>query len=169
MLCMTTTRPTGQMTGADQGSWASWYIKPIRKWMVFSGRASRKEYWIFTGTNVLIVIALVIIEAGFEWFPNSEIFVVSNLFLFVITAPSLAVSVRRFHDTNHSAWWLLVGLIPLFGGILQLITLASAGDAGPNQYGPNPYDPDQTACTQCGRETGAGNNFCNQCGTRLRP
>ena len=157
------------MTGADQGSWASWYIKPIRKWMVFSGRASRKEYWIFTGTNALIVIALVIIEAGFEWFPNSEIFVVSNIFLFVITAPSLAVSVRRFHDTNHSAWWLLVGLIPLIGGILQLITLASAGDAGPNQYGPNPYHPDQTDCPQCGMQTGAGINFCTQCGTPLVP
>lgn len=164
---MTPTGPTEQMGRADQSSWVLWYVKPIKKWFVFRGRASRKEYWIFTCTNVLIVIALLFIEAGFDLFPNSQIFVVSNLFLFVITAPSLAVSVRRFHDTNHSAWWLLMGLVPFVGGILQLITLASASDQGPNQYGPNPYGLEMTSCPQCGNQTRAGNNFCNHCGTRL--
>lgn len=50
----------------------------------------------------------------------------------------LAAGVRRLHDTGRSGWWLLVSLVPIVGGIILLVLLASAGEPGPNRYGPPP-------------------------------
>ncbi len=158
------TEPTRQ----SNPGWLGWYIRPIKKWWVFRGRASRKEYWIFTGTNILIAVILVILEAAL--FPSRyQTFWAADFFVFVILAPSIAVMVRRFHDTNRSAWWLLMGLIPFIGGIIQLVALVSPGNPGPNRYGPNPYRSDQTYCHQCGSLVLLGQNFCSRCGTRLEP
>lgn len=52
--------------------------------------------------------------------------------------PNLAVSVRRLHDQDKSGWMILVGLIPLIGGIWLLILYLTEGTRGPNQYGPDP-------------------------------
>lgn len=61
----------------------------------------------------------------------------AGLYTLAILIPSLAVGVRRLHDTGRSGWWLLISLIP-FGVFVLLYFLASEGEAGPNQYGPNP-------------------------------
>ncbi|MGB9029859.1 MAG: DUF805 domain-containing protein [Acidobacteriaceae bacterium] len=52
--------------------------------------------------------------------------------------PSLAVGIRRLHDTNRSGWWILISLVPLIGGIWLIVLLATDGDPGENQFGPNP-------------------------------
>jgi uncharacterized membrane protein YhaH (DUF805 family) len=52
--------------------------------------------------------------------------------------PSLAVGVRRLHDTGRSGWWLLIGLIPLIGAIVLLVFFFQDGQPGNNDYGPSP-------------------------------
>jgi uncharacterized membrane protein YhaH (DUF805 family) len=58
-----------------------------------------------------------------------------------IIVPNLAVSVRRLHDTDHSAWWLLIALIPLVGAIVLFVFLVTDGTPGSNRYGANPKEP----------------------------
>ena len=52
--------------------------------------------------------------------------------------PSLAVTARRLHDTNRSAWWILVNIIPYVGGLVLVVLCVLSGTSGPNRYGPEP-------------------------------
>ncbi|WP_367321530.1 DUF805 domain-containing protein [Streptomyces sp. HUAS ZL42] len=112
----------------------SWFIEVLKKYAVFSGRARRKEYWMYTLFVVIIYIALAIVGAALKavWIPL--------IFWAAILLPSLGVSIRRLHDTGRSGWAILFGLIPLVGGIILLVFMASEGEAGPNKYGPNPKE-----------------------------
>ena len=104
----------------------NWYLEVLKKYAVFSGRARRKEYWMFALSNGIIVFVLSIIE-GLADIAG----VLSSLYSLAVLIPGIAVAVRRAHDTNHSGWWLLV---PVAG----LIFLVQDSQAGENQYGPNP-------------------------------
>ena len=111
----------------------NWYVAVLKNYAGFSGRARRTEYWMFVLFNLLITIGLSIIDvvaigAG----------VLGGLYSLAVLIPSLAVGVRRLHDTNRSGWWLLISLIPLIGGIILIIFLASGSDPEENQYGPVP-------------------------------
>lgn len=64
--------------------------------------------------------------------------VLTGLYSLAVLLPTLAVSVRRLHDTGRSGWWLLIGLIPLIGGIILLVFSCMDSDPNENQYGPNP-------------------------------
>jgi len=68
---------------------------------------------------------------------GSDLGVLSGIFLLGLIVPTLAVSVRRLHDTNRSGWWLLIGFIPLIN-IVYLVFLLQDSDASENKYGPNP-------------------------------
>lgn len=117
----------------------SWYLTVLRKYAVFSGRARRSEYWFFTLFNVLISIALsvvdVVIGTGGDEFGLG---VLSGIYSLGVFVPSLAVAVRRLHDTNRSGWWLLLALVPCVGGIVLLVFAISDGTYGENRFGPNP-------------------------------
>jgi uncharacterized membrane protein YhaH (DUF805 family) len=80
----------------------------------------------------LIILALFVIgrAVGFDY--------LRGLFALAILLPSLAVSVRRLHDTGRSGWWLLIGLIPIIGSITMLIFTATEGEPGDNTYGASP-------------------------------
>ena len=99
----------------------------LQKYIDFNGRASRSEYWWF----VLLTIAL------------SFIPVIGWILRLVLLLPSLAVQVRRLHDMERSAWWLLLLVPPItiIGGFVLLIMSAFPGTPGPNRYGPNPLRP----------------------------
>lgn len=105
----------------------------------FSGRASRSEYWWFYLFSVLLVTAAILVDlaitGGLE--PNDVPFVTSVVVLGILL-PSLAVAIRRLHDTDRSGWWYLIGLVPLVGGIILIIFLVTRGTAGPNRFGPDP-------------------------------
>jgi uncharacterized membrane protein YhaH (DUF805 family) len=58
--------------------------------------------------------------------------------MLAVLIPSIAVSVRRLHDSGRSAWWLLIGLVPILGGIVLLVFMALDSTPGENQFGPNP-------------------------------
>ena len=99
----------------------------LQKYIDFNGRAARPEYWWF----VLLTIVL------------SFIPVIGWLIRLVLLLPSLSVQVRRLHDMNRSAWWLLLLIPPItfIGAIVLLIMSAFPGTPGPNRYGPDPLQP----------------------------
>jgi len=120
-----------------------WFKKVVfENYANFSGRARRAEYWWYTLINILIMKALYIlafIGAAAE-IPVITIIAVLLLFVYSIATfiPSLAVAIRRLHDTNKSGWFLLLWLIPLLGAIIIFVFEVMDGDQGPNQYGPSP-------------------------------
>ena len=115
-----------------------YYLEVLKKYAVFEGRARRKEYWMFFLFNAIIAIVLGIIGTvmGGKGFNN----ILSVLYGLALLVPGLAVAVRRLHDTNHSAWWLLMNFIPIVGTIIYIVLLATKGQPGDNKYGPNPKE-----------------------------
>lgn len=94
------------------------------KYVDFSGRAQRPEYWWFFLFCFLVSLGLGIVS-------NT----VSLLFSLGTLLPSLAAGARRLHDTNRSGWWQLLWIIPLIGWIVAIVFLVKEGDSGDNQYG----------------------------------
>jgi uncharacterized membrane protein YhaH (DUF805 family) len=125
-------QPPGNSSGARKESNMNWYIEVLKKYAVFSGRARRKEYWYFVLFNLIIYIILSIIDYAI----NSAI--LSTIYSLGVLIPSIAVAVRRLHDTNRTGWWLLIGLIPIIGWIVLIIFMVLDSQKGENQYGPNP-------------------------------
>jgi len=119
-----------------------YYLKALQNYAVFTGRASRKEYWYFVLFSLLMLFFL-----GFATEMLSSIFGFSAAFIFPIymlfmIIPGLSVLVRRLHDIGKSGTWFFIYFVPLIGGIWLLIMLATESDFGKNKYGPH---PDQNA------------------------
>ena len=102
----------------------------MKKYAVFEGRASRREFWMFTLVNVGIAFLIGFAE-GLLGLPQS----ISVLYMLAVFVPSLAVIVRRLHDMDKSGWWALLGLIPFLGSIILLIMCAFEGTPGANRFG----------------------------------
>ena len=111
----------------------NWYIEVLKKYVEFSGRAHRTEYWMFFLINFVITFAIGMVE-GALGSPG----VLGGLYALAVLLPALGVSVRRLHDTGRTGWWLLILLIPLIGPIVILVFLVLDSEAGDNQYGSNP-------------------------------
>ena len=101
----------------------------------FDGRASRPAFWWWFLFGILVGIGANIIDAIIGSFG-----VVSGLAALALLLPNLSVAIRRLHDTDHSGWWVLIGLIPIIGWIVLLIFYLRQSDPGENQYGPPPAD-----------------------------
>ena len=116
-----------------------WMIMPLQRYADFSGRSRRKEYWMFLLGVVLVAVVLGVIEGvlGLSGMigPYGPL---STLLLLGILIPSIAVQVRRFHDQDKSGWFVLLGFIPLVGGLIVLVFMCLEGTRGENQYGPDP-------------------------------
>lgn len=118
-----------------------WYKAVLQKYTVFSGRARRKEYWMFVLVNFFIIIALEIVMFILGSMDDNLMLIGSgllSLYGLYIILPTLAVAVRRLHDVGKSGWWYFIALVPFIGGIWLLILFASDSQPGENQYGPNP-------------------------------
>ena len=102
------------------------------RYATFSGRAARREYWMFALWNIIVAILISILDT----FIGSTI--PYWVYFLVIIIPSIALGVRRLHDTGHSGWWMFIGLIPLLGGLIILFWLIKDSMVGDNAYGPNP-------------------------------
>jgi uncharacterized membrane protein YhaH (DUF805 family) len=117
----------------------SWYLEALKKYAVFGGRSRRKEYWYFVLFNIIVGIVLGVIDVVLGTFSySSNIGLLSGIYSLAILIPSLAVTVRRLHDIDRTGWWILIGLVPLIGGIVLLVFALLDGTPGYNQYGPNP-------------------------------
>jgi uncharacterized membrane protein YhaH (DUF805 family) len=110
-----------------------WYLAVLKKYADFSGRARRKEYWMFTLVQLVIFAVLAGLGMAAKAFS-----VLYMLYALGTLIPSLAVGARRLHDTSRSGWMLLLGLIPLVGAIIILVFLCQDSAPGDNKYGPNP-------------------------------
>lgn len=139
-----------------------WMLMPLKRYAEFSGRSRRKEYWMYVLGLIIVAIVLGVIEGVLgltqmigPYGPLSALLAIGTL------VPSLAVGVRRLHDTNRTGWWILLPIVPELGavamlstgnlpvaGILGIVALVLAlvllvfmvleGTKGPNQYGPDP-------------------------------
>lgn len=113
-----------------------YYTKVIKDYAVFSGRARRKEYWMFALINLLISIGISIV-AGLIGDKHG---LLSGLYSLAVLIPGIAVSVRRLHDIGKSGWWLLLILIPIIGWIVLLVFAVTDSQPGANAYGANPKE-----------------------------
>jgi uncharacterized membrane protein YhaH (DUF805 family) len=171
-----------------------WYLMVWRKYAEFDGRSRRKEYWMFTLFNSLAILLLA--AAGGAGIAMSRdyggvLFIPIGLYILATIIPSLAVTVRRFHDSGRSGGMLLLlillGIIPFVGlvtGVIQLVFLCQDSNPGVNQYGPNPKFPEPAGAMFAGNPylipTGYpaqpqplvgqyGVGLCNRCGATINP
>ena len=115
------------------------YLKVLGKYAVFSGRARRREFWMFQLWQFVIYLLLWIAFAAIaRAMANPLLALLPGLYGLATILPSLAVQVRRLHDTNHSGWAILIGLIPLAGAIILLVWNVQDGTPGDNRFGPSP-------------------------------
>ena len=98
-------------------------------------RARRKEYWMFTLFSTIAVILFAFID---HVVLGAEIGILGLIYSLAVFIPSFAVLFRRLHDTNRSAWWILIALIPLVGAIVLLVFLCFDSEPGQNRFGVNP-------------------------------
>ena len=126
-----------------------WYLKVMRdNYTNFSGRARRKEYWMFTLVYVIILTGCTVLDnvlgtvfmmdAG----PLGEIsmgygwaYTICGLIHFI---PGLGLAVRRLHDVGKSGWFYLIFLIPFIGAVWLLVLFCLEGKKEDNKYGSNP-------------------------------
>lgn len=119
----------------------NWYLKVLKQYADFNGRARRKEYWMFVLFNMIFAVAAMILDnvlgIAMEGIGYGPIY---GLYLLAIIIPSIAVGVRRLHDIGKSGWMMLISLIPLIGGIWLLVLMVTDSNPEENEYGPNPKE-----------------------------
>lgn len=117
-----------------------WMLMAWKKYADFSGRARRKEYWMFALGVFIVAVVAGIIEGvlGMSGMVGGVYGPLTTLILLAALIPGLACQVRRFHDQDKSGWFVLLGLIPFLGGLIVLVFMCLEGTSGTNQYGPDP-------------------------------
>lgn len=117
----------------------SWYLEVLKKYATFSGRARRKEYWMFVLFNIIFSIMATVLDSVIGTRdPDTGYGIINGLYSLAVLLPGLAVSARRLHDIGKSGWWLLIVLIPIIGAIWLLVLMVTDSQPGDNEYGPNP-------------------------------
>ena len=119
----------------------NWYLKCWKQYADFSGRARRKEYWIFSLINNIIIFFLYILQIVMI---ESTLWLIFPIILFLyamaVFLPGLAVNIRRLHDIGKSGWWYLIYLIPIIGAIWLTVLMCLDSEPGENQCGENPKE-----------------------------
>lgn len=116
-----------------------WYLKVLKNYVNFAGRARRREYWMFFLISLLIQLALLIMDNVTGTFNAQTGWgLLSGLYSLAVLLPGIAVSVRRLHDRDRSGWWLLLAFIPLIGAIVLIVWFAMEGNRSSNRFGEDP-------------------------------
>jgi uncharacterized membrane protein YhaH (DUF805 family) len=108
----------------------------FRNYVKFSGRAAPSEFWFWQLFILLAAIAVGLLEAVI----GNDL--IASLWSLATLLPSIAVAVRRLHDTDMSGWWLLLFFLPLIGIVMLIIWWIGEGTSGYNRFGPNPRPRD---------------------------
>ena len=119
----------------------SGYVACIRKYAVFAGRSSRREYWMFTLFNFLFFLVAAVLDnlfgstlkAGGASLGYGLLYLLDALFMVL---PAISVVVRRLHDVGKSDAYSFVVLIPLVGPVWILVLMCMENDPLSNVYGP---------------------------------
>ncbi|HUF49666.1 MAG TPA: DUF805 domain-containing protein [Longimicrobiales bacterium] len=114
----------------------TWYLAALKRYAEFNGRSRRKEYWFFALFNVIFMFTLALLDVLLNL--GGAIGLLGFVYSLGMLIPSLAVAFRRLHDVGRSAWWLLIGVIPIIGPIVLLVWMFQDSQPGANQWGPNP-------------------------------
>jgi uncharacterized membrane protein YhaH (DUF805 family) len=116
-----------------------WWLAAMKKYVDFSGRARRKEYWMFFLFNLIFgVVALVLDFMLGSVNENLGYGLFYSLFSLGIILPTWSVTVRRLHDVGKSGWWIFISLIPFIGAIWLFILTVTDSQVDTNRYGVNP-------------------------------
>ncbi|HEY1762462.1 MAG TPA: DUF805 domain-containing protein [Acidimicrobiales bacterium] len=131
----------------------------FEKYAVFKGVASRSEYWWFFLFSFVIDVILDVIGQG----------IIRGIVTLVLFLPTLAVGVRRMHDTGRSGWWILTTIIPPWG--IYLLCIPSKADsnefAGGFTLNESYVASQSTGCASCGKTRSPGQTYCVGCGANL--
>jgi uncharacterized membrane protein YhaH (DUF805 family) len=119
----------------------NWYLKVLKQYADFSGRARRKEYWMFVLFDVIFAIVAMILDnvlgIAIEKIGYGPLY---GLYVLATLIPALAVTVRRLHDVGKSGWMLFISLIPFLGWIWLLVLMLTDSQQGTNKWGQNPKE-----------------------------
>lgn len=130
-----------------------WYIHCIKNYANFSGRARRREYWIFLLCNIIIFFILGYVSSLInEFTETNEGFLLLGAYALFIMIPHIACAVRRLHDINKSGGYWFVRFIPMIGPIWLLILLVEDSSEGQNEYGLNPKATNEIEIDSIGLE-----------------
>ena len=117
----------------------NWWITCMKKYVVFSGRARRTEYWMFVLINTIFSVLLLVLDNVLgTTTEDKKTGLFSGLFGLAMMLPNFAVTVRRLHDVGKSGWWMLIVLIPIIGAIWLFVLTVTDSQADDNEYGANP-------------------------------
>ena len=120
------------------------------KYVTFSGRASRSEFWWFYLFSTLVSLGLTVVDGavfGYSMTEPGSIAPLQSVWSLAVLLPTLAVGCRRLHDIGKSGWWWLIILVPLVGIILLIVWWASRSNEGENRFGASPHGPAVSADT----------------------
>src|SRR5262245_7416565 len=109
-----------------------WYLDVLKKYAVFEGRARRKEYWMFVLFNFIIAFGLGIVD-GVVGLNKGGVGILGLLYNLAVLVPSIAVGVRRLHDTGRSGLWYLLMFVFCIGWIVLLVFFVQEGTSGNNE------------------------------------
>lgn len=116
----------------------NWYLTVLKRSFDFNGRSHRAEYWYFVLFSVIISFVLGFIDGAMGTPGQVGIGLLGAAYSIAIIIPSIAVGVRRLHDTGRSGWWLLVAIVPIVGPLALIFFFVQDSNEGINDYGPNP-------------------------------
>ena len=101
-------------------------VEPYKKFVDFTGRARRREYWLFILSYWVGAMLIAVLSD-----------IMALAFLLLATIPMISVSVRRLHDINKSGWWFLIMFIPIIGFYFIFLACKNS-DQKENQFGKTP-------------------------------
>lgn len=159
-----------------------YYVRAFQKYGNYTGRASRKEFWLFFLIHLLVIFLLSFLDIIIQWYPVPLLLDCGYLtiaYLLFSLCPLICVQIRRLHDVGEEGfWWILFGVPLLWLYVLYLY--CKPGDPEDNDYGPPPghraygrpaasdgavHGPSQARyCGKCGFQLIPGSHFCSRCG-----